>query len=298
MPGSLNSADLAWAAMQVLKVYRSPRGFAIVPIHYSADPEKASPEWLRTERAKYADDATWAREMELDFAAHVGAPCYHAFRPHHLVDGLTVAAYAPLDLCMDFNANPMVWLITQVIDGWENVIEQIKMAPASISGMALEFRNRYPAHRAGLRIYGDSTGRGSDGHVGSSYYDLVELEFRGYPSKLEMRVGISNPSQLDRVAAANRRLEARDGAPGVRIDAKKCPDLVQDLQEVVWDELGKKILKTSDRANPYSQRTHASDAWSYKIAREFPIFAELIESERTRTPRRPVRPPQLLGMLR
>lgn len=263
--------------MSVLKLYRSPRGFAVVPVHYTHDPEKNTPEWLLNARKGYADPSDWAREMEIDFSAHVGAPCYPQFsRGKHLRKGLPYYDQKPLVLFEDFNVAPMCWGVGQVVNGQRYVLRTFSMNPATTEGMVAKFRDFYPDHAAGLIVYGDASGnaRGHQGQVSRTDYQIQELEFRGYPSAIEFRVPVKNPAVKARVHAVNRAFYAADGQPGVYIDAENCPELIADCTEVVWKPDGKDILKVSNPEDPYSQRTHISDAFGYWIAREWPVGDE------------------------
>lgn len=271
----------------MLTPIQSPRGFTILPVHYTHDPEKTQ-EWLDRERPKY-DQAAWDRDYEIDFRSQLGKPCYPAFGIHHVVRDLVVEPFAPIDLCMDFNFTPMSWLISQVQQGWESAIEEISQDSSSIELAVEEFRNRYPAHRAGVRVYGDASGKNSDGHVGKSYYQLFQLAMRGYPGPVSYRVPLANPPQRDRVSAVNLKLAAPDGVHGVRISTK-CPELLQDYGEVVWSKDGKKILEDSDPKNPYSRRGHMSAAHGYKIAREWPVAREVSKALQRPIKRKPRNP--------
>lgn len=269
----------------ILRRYPSPRGFTVVPVHYSMDPVKATPDWYSHERAKYADESVWQREYELDFGAHVGAPVYTSFRRvTHIVDELPLYNEYPLDLCCDFNVQPMVWLVTQIAGGWEHVCEQIIIPnSATVEKMVNLFRTMHPTHGNIIRVYGDSSGT-KRGQTAMTDYHLMELAFRGYPVPVEFRVPPSNPLVKKRTAAVNLKLAATDGRPGAKI-AKRCVELIDDLEQVVWHPKGQDILKVYDQTDPYAQRTHASDAWGYKIAREWPVTEELANVYRKKTKR-------------
>lgn len=62
-----------------LPVRRNPKnGFAVATIHYTADPNKAKPEWKATEEKKYTERA-WNREYEIDYSTYGGKPFYPSF---------------------------------------------------------------------------------------------------------------------------------------------------------------------------------------------------------------------------
>ncbi len=279
--------------MAVLKATRAPNGFAIVPIHYSHDPEKNAA-WAARERLKYPTDAAWRREMELDFTAEAGALAYPNYRASiHLIKRIEPVAAVPLCLDVDFNVAPMVWVVTQVLHGWLNVLRTIRLSPATNARMVTEFRNCFPSHNAELWIYGDAVGNNRDHQTGQTDYDLIRIAFGGYNAPLVFKVPLDNPAIKDRLNAVNTKLLAPDGRPGIRIDAERCPELVEDFEQVMLDSHGK-IAKTYDSRNPYSERTHASDALGYQIAREFPVG----EFKRTTTkPAPPLKYAKLIGDL-
>jgi hypothetical protein len=271
--------------LRILKPIRSPRGFLVVPIHYSHDPEKDDA-WLTAQRTKYRSEredweAVWDREMEIDFTSITGAVAYTGFRPVNLLKNLEYSVSLPLCLTMDFNVEPMVWEVAQITQNLICFINEIKVSSnASIDDMVRMFRNIYPAHIGELWIFGDGTGNGRNPQTGKSHYDLVRLNFRGYPAQLVWKVPVSNPNQVDRVNAVNLKLRGVDGQVGVLIDPDKCPELVKDLREVKIRD--GRIVKIKNRKDPYFYRTHASDSAGYLIWREFPVIGELLK----RTPQR------------
>lgn len=272
--------------MPILRRYPSPRGFTITPVHYTHDPAKAGIEWYSNERAKYDDESVWQREYELDFGAHVGAPVYTPFRrSFHVVEELPIYREYPLDLCCDFNVQPMVWEISQIVGGWEHVCEEIIIHnSATVDAMVQIFRTMHPTHGNIIRVYGDSSGK-KRGQSAKTDYHLMEIALRGYPVPVEFRVPPANPLVKKRTAAVNRKLSAIDSRPGAKI-AARCVNLIDDLEQVVWHPKGEEILKIYKFDDPYSKRTHASDAWGYKIAREWPVTEEL-RSIRARKKSRP-----------
>ena len=259
--------------MNVLRTITSPRGWKIVPVHYSHDPDKRG-DWVFEEKKKYATPDDFSREMEIDFTSRLGAVAYPNFRVGlHLVTGLVARPGLPLCLCVDFNVSPMVWVVGQVWGGIAHFFDEIRQDPATVEGMVNEFRNRYPSHPADIIVYGDATGK-RRGQTAKSDYYLLEMAFRGYVSEPKMRVPVANPYIKERLNAFNRRLLGPDNAPGLFIDRERCPELVKDMQEVVLDKAGSGLHKVSDRKQSYSDRTHASDAAGYWIAREWPVSKE------------------------
>lgn len=271
--------------MNTIKVYPSPRGFAVVPIHYSMDALKDL-DWETSERAKYVRDEDWAREMELDFGVHLGAPAYpHFKRAVHVHDELPYFDRLPLMLFCDFNQSPLAWGIAQIVGGVGHVLDEIFREPSTIEDAVAEFRNLYPTHRGELWIYGDATTRG--------FYDTIRLGLRGYSAPVSLRVPPANPRVKERVNAVNVKLKASDGAPGLKI-AARCVNLIQDLEEVMWRPNEKDLLKVNDQKDPYYKRTHISDAMGYWVAREWPVVEAIT---RNAPKRKPIQAGKVLGDL-
>jgi len=273
--------------LMVLRRYPSPRGFTVIPIHWSMDEAKASdPQWEINERKKYGREEDWARELEIDFGSHLGALAYpHFKRAVHVVDDLQYFDRMPLVLFCDFNQSPLGWGVGQIIAGWVNVLDEIFREPSTIEGAVGQFREMYPAHKGELQIFGDATTK--------SFYDTMRLALRGYSAPVRMRVPQGNPRVKDRVNAVDTKLWAQDGKPGIRV-AKRCKELIEDFEGVMWRPNEKDLLKSTDQRDPYSRRTHISDAMGYWIAQEFPVSAEKPAGLKP-VPRAPLRPGKVLG---
>jgi len=262
---------------EILQPIKTPRGFVMVPVHYSHDPDKDD-EWKSKQIEKYKTDrddwqGAWNREMEMDFSSVSGASAYR-FTESNFLRGLEYSVSLPLCLTMDFNVEPCIWEVAQIIRGLCCFIGEIRLAPASIEDMVREFRNMFPAHAGELWIYGDATGNGRNPQTGKSCYELVRLYLRGYSATQVWKVPIINPPVIDRVNAFNLKMRGVEGQVGVLVDPDKCPELVKDLKEVVIR--GGQIVKVKKREDPYFYRTHASDASGYLIFREWPVVKALM----------------------
>ena len=51
---------------------RTPEGICVLRTHYTADPERAKPEWKERERRKYTSESSWQSEQEIVFSAGGG----------------------------------------------------------------------------------------------------------------------------------------------------------------------------------------------------------------------------------
>jgi hypothetical protein len=276
--------------LRILEPFRGGRGFLVCPVHFTHDPEKAVDDWEIKNRPDFPSQDAWNREMEIDFSSQVGKPAYDSFNRAIHVRATNAEAMPTLPLCLevDFNVAPLTWNVSQQ---WAQIlvyIDQICIVDnARVEAGVQEFRNLYPAHPAGIEIYGDGMGHNRDVQTAQSNYDLMRAAFRGYPTPIAWMVPKNNPRERDRVNAVNRKLIGPDKKPGVVI-SPRCTELIADFNEVVWKEDGSKMLKVYDGNDPYHLRTHSSDAAGYHIWRVWPTITEdaRIMGNRPRPPRK------------
>lgn len=239
------------------------------------------------------------REMEHDFTAQLGTAAYPAFSEKlHVKKAIKLSPTIPIALCCDFNVDPCVFEICQIKNGYLLVIDEVCLSPASIPEMVNEFRNRYPAHIAGINIYGDSNGLTRSVQTQKSEYDLMKLHFRGYPGAITIKVPRNPPRPKDRINALNNKLKGYEDRPMMFISSQ-CPELIADLTEVVLNKSGNDVLKKySDDGTGYNNRTHASDAVGYLAYREWPLNTEAIKEKlRKNKPRKPIKYGKLAGSI-
>lgn len=216
--------------------------------------------------------------MEINFSSVHGVRCFENFSLIANTDDETeFDDTLPLCLCCDFNVEPMCWLVAQVRGDVLHIIDEIWMKEGSVHQSCNKFLNEYGDFYGELRIYGDHSGthRGQQDNQKSNY-DIMRINFQRSPFNIRMKVPSRNPSNVNAVAAMNLRLKDKFGNPRVKIHAKKCPNLIRDLVEVVWaDGTKKDIKKERKRIKPYFWRTHATDAVMYMVSREWPTRKEL-----------------------
>ena len=193
---------------------------------------------------------------------------YWAFdRATHVGEEAVYDRFTPVYLCCDFNVSPMTWIIAQKkrinAPGTSkptqkevlNVIDQIVINTSSTQEALEEFiaRGYDPAKTV---VFGDSAG-----HHSTTISDYMILHRGGLR---DIRVPRANPLVLDRVASVNAKMKNAKGEIGVLIHSK-CSALIEDFLRVGF----KPGTRTLDKSDP--NRTHASDALGYCIARCWPL---------------------------
>lgn len=201
-----------------------------------------------------------------------GSRAYGNFtRSLHVKPQTLLQARRPLVWMWDFNVEPLVSLVGQRETNLFRVIKEFVLDEGNINEMVDWFKETYPTHTAEVWVYGDATGKGRTGQTGKSDYQLIMNAMRTYGPPVRLRVPETNPLVRDRVNAVNHAFKDEQGYIGVQIDPS-CVELIADFEQVLTDARGG-IKKTSNRADPYSRRTHASDSFGYWVVYDAPVKA-------------------------
>ena len=245
--------------------------------------------------------ALWPVELDGEWGTAGGQVYRYYSRENHAVplEGLPPLAFDPtLPLCwsLDFNVARMCSVIFQIhhqrkkVVGYNDAglgfglqqrkpivecevkgaqeklfyyLAEMKVADCSVYQLIPIFLERFGewAKRAGVRLYGDSTGGSRGQQTLETNWEIVRSLLTNAGIRVEFCV-TTNPLEGDRVNAANAQMWSGDGI-GLFIDHDRCRELVKDLQVVQFKENTNVIDKIS---NP--DVTHMSDAFSYPIASE------------------------------
>ena len=175
----------------------------------------------------------------------------------------------PIDLCCDFNVDPMAWTLAQQYTRPDTlkevrVFDEIFLANSNTEESCKEFINRYPNHRAGINLYGDATGKSRHSSSNRSNWKIIKDMLGHYG--LNVRVPTANPAERDRINAMNGMICDSQGRRKVLINPKKCPKLIRDLEQVPYKPGTTQIDKSKDLT-----LTHPSDGFGYMIEREFSL---------------------------
>lgn len=172
--------------------------------------------------------------------------------------GMSLDPTLPVRLCVDFNVDPMIWVIAQHRNRYDiRVIKEIHKRNTNTPEMCDEIIDFIPKY-FDVIVYGDAAGEARDTRGNETDYIIIDKKFRSYFKTLRYEVPAANPPVRDRVKSMNNRLSKRS----IKF-SESCKELKEDLIQVCWrnNEIDKRDKK----------RTHASDALGYYIYREFPI---------------------------
>jgi len=222
---------------------------------------KKIPDFYERLRLSY-DEKFYRQEAMGEYVNASGGRVYSSFDRAVHVSPVILNPQRPLLWALDFNVNPMCSVVAQIDEGEIRVADEIVLHRASTWDACNEFHSRFPAHRAGLVVYGDASGN----HLqtsGTTDYEMIQSFFQriGY-GRVEYRIPKANPAVRERVMLVNAKLRSEDGVARFTVDPR-CRGLIKDFEEVTYRAETTLIDKDRD-----STLTHLSDALGYLVWQE------------------------------
>lgn len=183
----------------------------------------------------------------------------------------------PLVLGLDFNLNPMSWIIGQYNNVRHHFFKELYLENSNTQEASAALFQLLEGYRSKgvlraepqLIIVGDATGKsGQRAAAGQSDYDILLGMLRQKGFTYDNRTPNDNPLVKDRINTVNAKCRSADGEVFLTIDPIGCPKLINDMHRVVWKDQSNILDKTRD-----TSLTHMSDAMGYPIHRLSPIKA-------------------------
>src|SRR6185503_10567504 len=219
------------------------------------------PDFYERLRASY-DENFFRQEVMGDYLNVRGGLVYSSFDRKRNVTELEPVLGLPLLWALDFNVDPLCSLVAQKVKDEVRVLDEIVLRRATTEQLCEEFVQRFGNPSGGVDVYGDASGAAMHTSSDSTDYGVIRDFFRARGVRVRFRVPKSNPSVRDRVVTVNGKL--RNAADEVSMFVSpKCKELIDDFEQVSYEEDSTQIDKTKDR-----RRTHSSDALGYLVWQE------------------------------
>ena len=219
------------------------------------------PDFYDRLRSSY-DENFFRQEVMGDYLNVRGGLVYSSFDRRRNVKELEPVYGLPLLWALDFNVDPLCSLVAQKVKDEVRVLDEIVLRRATTEQLCEEFAQRFGNPAAGVDVYGDASGSAMHTNSDSTDYGVIRDFFRARGVRVRFRVPKSNPSVRDRVVTMNGKLRSAADEVSLFVSAK-CRELIDDFEQVSYEEDSTQIDKTKDR-----RRTHASDALGYLVWQE------------------------------
>lgn len=241
-------------------------------------PSTANPLFTQEEYDEALHDMSedeFAQEILAQFRNLTSGSAYKTYGAHNKVKanpfakpGEKWSKYLPIVVGLDFNVNPMCWILGQHKQGSGIYYgEEIYLKNTHTQEAAQELLERIKGHSAGVILIGDASGKArKTSAAGHTDYDLLAQVLKANGIKFENKTPNENPLVKDRVNTMNARFKAADGTISLWINEITCPKANKDFERVVWKEGSSVIFDKSD-----PELTHMSDGAGYPVCVLMPL---------------------------
>ncbi len=192
----------------------------------------------------------------------VGGAVFYAFSDiHNVRDSLTYNPELPLLIGCDFNVDPMAWCVGQEVDGCLHIFDELFIRNTNTEQTLAELARRYGSHKAGVRFFGDATGKARKTSASLSDY----IQIRNFKGIIDARVLFpeANPPRHDRFASCNAMFKNAAGDRRCFIHPR-CKNLIRDL-------VVRAYTAGTSEPDDHDDVSHSSDAAGYMIHWLFPL---------------------------
>ena len=239
--------------------------------------EKNLPEGYIDELESSYDKEMAEQEIEGKFVNTKTGRVYYAFdrEKNILSSDYTLRPNEYIDLCVDFNVDPMKWALMQNAGQNEIVFDEFAKNNTNTPQMATAVKEKYGMHgqRFYYYLYGDYSGNFRDTRSRTTDIEIIK-DILGIPeSNIRIR---PNPSVESRINAMNARFCNKKGERHLLI-SPNCINVIKDLDHVVFDDKGKIEKNTSDPVK--KQLSHISDAIGYREEYEHSLKGKVISKQ-------------------
>jgi len=173
----------------------------------------------------------------------------------------------PLLVGSDFNVDPMAWVVAQQFGPEMHVLDELFLRNSNTQLALAELHRRYASHTAGVRFYGDATGRARKTSATESDYVQIR-NFAGFKDS-KVFYPRANPAVADRFAATNAMFCNAAGVHRLYIHPR-CKNLIKDLTNRAYKP-------GSNEPDDHGDVGHITDALGYLIYWLHPLHVKLFD---------------------
>ncbi|KKN57524.1 hypothetical protein LCGC14_0561410 [marine sediment metagenome] len=207
-----------------------------------------------------------ARDFDEQFNASwlsASGGIFHAFDREFNVRPCQYLDTQPIIVGMDFNVDPMAWVLCHDKGGVLECFDEIWLRNTNTSAALNVLTGRYPNHKGGWLFYGDASSRARETSAYSTDFiqiaenDLIKAMGR------TLHFDTSNPPVADRFAATNAHICTGVGVRRLFV-SPSCPNLIRDLETRSYKPGTRDTDDTGDQG-------HITDALGYIIHKRWPL---------------------------
>lgn len=223
-----------------------------------------SPEAI-LERKNDLSPQDYREQYEASWETNTGL-VFPDFDDNNISDKCVYHPGMPIIVGMDFNVNPMSWVLCHLVE--ENGKKQLQVfdevyLKGTNTNKALDFLySRYPLHKRGWVFIGDASSRARKTSASASDYLQIHNDTR-FENRI-LRFPNANPPVADRITCVNASICNALGERRIKVHPS-CKNLIRDLRMMAYEEESSEIDKSNWELG------HLADAIGYVIWQVFPL---------------------------
>jgi len=223
---------------------------------------RVTPDEVRLAKATL-DARTFRQEYKASFEALKGQ-VYDAFSREQWPYGNRrddiVDFGATLHVGMDFNVNPMCYVVVQSVQGRPEVLDAVQRMTSNTEEIAKELKERYPDRH--IIVHPDPSGKARSTSAPMGQTDFSILQSYGF----EVRAPNSAPLVVDRINNTQSNLQSGNGDRRATFHPRTLATLGRALEGLTYKEGTSQPDKTQGL-------DHITDALGYVLWSEFNLLA-------------------------
>lgn len=200
------------------------------------------------------------------------------FSKENIDDKITYCPDLPIYLSMDFNVDPMMWVVSHKTSEKIFVFDEIVLENVTTQDAINEFIERYQNHKAKIVLNGDASGNYRKTQSKYSDYAIINNALVKAGFKVEIDLRKFNPPIKHRIHAFNQLVLGDDGLRRWFCHSK-CRWLIYNLNNLRYIEGTSKLDLPNFNQVKQSRESkfmgHIFDAVSYQVEYYFPVIKEL-----------------------
>lgn len=237
-----------------------------IKLHWKLHPLKTQ-QWYE-EQKKRRSPVEISVELDMDWSGAVSNRAAENWNPAIHIQEYKCNENLPLELCCDFNIDPMCWSVAQTIKGETYTFKEYSERTTITENVIQKFCRDFISHKNKfVYIYGDPSGTAGNTKSRRSDYDIIKHILR--INKWEYIDQIQRSTRhADQINYANKRLRdwENDNKVWEFIDPS-CKNLIESIEQT----------KRKDDGIDKDGMEHHFQAWAYRIESKSRKLGEIIK---------------------
>ena len=247
----------------------------VLTLLWKLHPEK-NQEWYEAEKARRSKEEL-AQEVDIDYSASVKNKAAENFNANiHVLqaDEWEYDPYSELELSMDFNVDPMCWLVSESQKSVDITFKEYTEDTTVTENVITKFCQDFAQHKnKTVYLYGDRSGRSRSTQSRFTDYQIIKSVLKNHGWKYYDYTFIKNPYHSEVINTVNKRFrDHENNNKAWEFILYSCVSLIDSLEST----------QAKDNQLVKDGIEHHFQAFGYRIAKKYPVKKREIKTHQRR----------------